>query len=101
MLGLGAGGALDIVRKTLGDKIQFLADNVPALSGPGRYAAVNTGDTGWNYYRDNSLQGLGDAYALSGMSMQGISMQGLGQGGNMSAANAFALNGLGDAFALN
>jgi hypothetical protein len=33
--------------------------------------------------------------------MQGIAMQGLGQGGAMSAANGYALNGLGDAYALN
>lgn len=104
MLGLGAGGALDLIRKTLGDKIKFLQDNVPALSGMPAYRAVNTGGVGWDYYRDNSLQGVGDAYALNGdttQSMQGIAMQGLGQGGNMSAANGYALNGLGDAYALN
>jgi hypothetical protein len=103
-LGLGAGGALDLLRKTLGDKIAFINDNVPALSDIPRYRAVNTGGVGWDYYRDNSLQGIGDAYALNGdntQSMQGIAMQGLGQGGAMSAANGYALNGLGDAYALN
>ena len=113
MLGLGAGGVLDLIRKTLGDKIKFLQDNVPALSDIPRYRAVNTGGVGWDYYRDNSLQGLqglGDAYALNGdttqsmqgIAMQGIAMQGLGaQGGAMSAANGYALNGLGSAYALN
>jgi hypothetical protein len=109
MLGLGAGGALDLIRKTLGDKIKFLQDNVPALSDIPRYRAVNTGGVGWDYYRDNSLQGIGDAYALNGdntqsmqgIAMQGIAMQGLGQGGAMSAANGYALSGLGDAYALN
>jgi hypothetical protein len=102
LLGLGAGGALDIVRKTLGDKIKFLADNVPALSGMPGYRSINTGDTGWNYYQTNSLQGMGDAYALSGsQSMQGTSMQGMGEGGAMSAADSYALSGIGDAFALN
>lgn len=103
-LGIGAGGALDVVRKTLGDKIPFLQKNLPALNGMPGYRSVNTGGVGWDYYRDNSLQGLGEAYQLMGesqMSMQGIAMQGLGNGGDMSAANGYALNGgLGDAYAL-
>ncbi len=103
LLGLGAGGMLDIVRKTLGDKIKFLQDNVPALSGMPGYRSVNTGGVGWDYYRDNSLQGLGDAFALNGdtsTSMQGIAMQGIGEGGAMSAANSYALSGVGDAYSL-
>lgn len=97
LLGIGAGGMLDIVRKTLGPKIKFIADNTPALSGQPGYAAVNTGGVGWEYYRDNSLQGLGNsAYALNGTSMQGTSMQ----GANMSQMNSYALSG-NNAYALN
>lgn len=114
LIGIGTGGFVDILRKTLADKVKFIADNAPAmsgLSGQSGYAAVNTGGVGWNYYRDNSLQGLGDAYALnggpsyalSGTSMQGTSMQGTsmqGYGGGASQAASYALNGPG-AYALN
>ncbi len=98
MLGLGAGGALDALRKVLPANF---AQNIPALSGLPGYAAVNTGGVGWDYYLQNSLQGLGDAYALSGeTSMQGadayalngdsVSMQGAG-GGYQNYSN-YALN---------
>jgi hypothetical protein len=99
LIGLGTGGALDVVRKVVGPRVKWVQDNVPALAGTPGYAAVNQGGTGWDYYRDNSLQGLGNAaYALNGTSMQGTSMQ--GWGGGMSAANSYALNG-NDAYALN
>lgn len=105
-MGLGLAGFADLAVKLLGDKVPFIKDNVPALSGA-PYAAVNTGGVGYDYYRDNSLQGLGDPFALSGISMQGMgnpyalngdnvaSMQGTsmqGGGGAMSAAGAYALN---------
>jgi hypothetical protein len=94
--GIGLAGFSDVAKKLLGDKVQFIADNVPSLTGLPGYAAVNTGGIGWEYYRDNSLQGLGDAYALNGsQSMQGTSMQ----GGAMSAMDTYALNG--DGYALN
>lgn len=97
--GLGLAGFADLLLKTVGPKVGFIQDNVPALSGLPGYRAVNTGGVGWDYYRDNALQGLGNAYALSG------------QGGAMSAADAYALNGtsmqgtsmqgVGNAYALN
>lgn len=104
LMGLGLSGFADLILKTLGN-VKLVADNVPALSGPPGYRAVNTSTaTGWDYYRDNSLQGLGNAYALNGdsFSMQGLrgapyalngdySMQ--GPGGAMSAMDAYALNG--------
>lgn len=104
LFGVGLAGFADLLLKTLGPKIGFIQNNVPALSGLPGYRAVNTGGVGWDYYRDNALQGLGDAYALSGdsFSMQGTSMQGLGQGtpgGAMSAAAPYALNG--SAYVLN
>lgn len=102
-MGLGLAGFADLVRKLLGDKVKLIADNVPTLSGMPGYAAVNTGGVGWDYYRDNSLQGLGNPYALNGgdtFSMQGYSMQGVGNpyalngsGGAMSAMDSYALNG--------
>lgn len=102
--GIGLAGFADLLLKTLGPKVGFIQANVPALSGLGvlpGYVANNAGGTGWNYYRDNALQGLGNAYALNGdsiamqgTSMQGTSMQGLGKGGGaMSAANGYALSG--------
>ena len=98
-MGLGLAGFADLARKLLGDKVKFIADNVPSLSGTPGYAAVNQGGTGWEYYRDNSLQGLGNAaYALNGnVAMQGVSMQ--GTGGGFSQMNSYALNG--SAYALN
>ncbi len=98
MLGLGGGGMLDAIRKIL--PANFSA-NIPALSGQPGYAAVNTGGVGWDYYLQNSLQGVGNPYALSGdaMSMQGpgayalngdTSMQ--GPGGGMQAMSSYALN---------
>ncbi|HMG94345.1 MAG TPA: hypothetical protein VK589_30000 [Chryseolinea sp.] len=103
-MGLGLAGFADFARKLLGDKVSLIANNVPALSGMPGYRSVNTGGVGWDYYRDNSLQGLGQSpYALNGdtFSMQGYSMQGLGNaayalngpGGDMSAMNSYALNG--------
>lgn len=100
-MGLGLAGFADLARKVLGDKIALINDNVPSLSGIPGYRSVNTGGVGWDYYRDNSLQGLGNPYALNGdsFSMQGtpyalngdsFSMQ--GPGGAMSAMNAYALN---------
>lgn len=101
--GLGLAGFADLALKVLGG-VKLIADNVPSLSGLPGYAAVNTGGVGWDYYRDNSLQGLGNnAFALNGMSMQGlgnnayalngdsVSMQ--GPGGGMSQMNSYALNG--------
>ncbi|MGL6121681.1 MAG: hypothetical protein ACRC1W_01330 [Shewanella sp.] len=117
--GLGLAGFADLALKVLGG-VKLIADNVPSLSGMPGYKAVNTGGVGWDYYRDNSLQGVGNPYALNGesFSMQGMgnpyalngesfSMQGMGnpyalngesfsmqgQGGNMSAMNSYALNG--------
>lgn len=119
-IGLGIAGFADAFNKLampwLTTQFPSLAltigQNVPRLSGTPGYAAVNTGGVGWDYYRDNSLQGLGNAYALNGlgnayalnggMSMQGTSMQGTsmqGNGGAMSAANSYALNG--NPYALN
>lgn len=102
MLGLGAGGALDALRKVLPANF---AQNIPALSGMAPYAAVNTGGVGWDYYLQNSLQGLkglGNAYALSGdsFSMQGApayalsgdSMSMQGAGGGLQSYTAYALN---------
>lgn len=94
-MGLGLAGFADLAKKLLGDKVAFIQENVPTLSGMPGYAAVNTNTaTGWDYYRQNSLQGvsmqgLGDAYALSG----GVSMQG------MSPMDSYALSG--GAYALN
>lgn len=108
LFGVGLAGFADLLLKTLGPKVGFIQANVPQLSGLGvlpGYRSVNTGGVGWDYYRDNALQGLGDAYALNGdttTSMQGTSMQGLGYGtpgGAMSAAAPYSLNG--SAYALN
>ena len=101
VFGLGLAGFADLALKVLGG-VRLIADNVPTLSGMPSYRSVNTGGVGWDYYRDNSLQGLGNAYALNGdsFSMQGIgnpyalngtSMQ--GNGGAMSAMDSYALNG--------
>lgn len=103
-MGVGLAGFADLLLKVAGN-VKLVSDNVPQLSGMPGYAAVNTGGVGWDYYRDNSLQGLGsNPYALNGaFSMQGLgnnafalngdafSMQ--GPGGLMSAANSYALNG--------
>ena len=102
--GLGLAGFADLALKLLGDKVSLIGNNVPSLSGLGdtpRTKAVNTGGIGWDYYRDNSLQGLGaDPYALNGdsVSMQGTSMQGNpyalngAPGGALSAMAPYALN---------
>lgn len=101
-MGLGLAGFADLAKKLLGDKIKLISDNVPTLSGLPGYAAVANTNPGWDYYVKNSLQGLGNPYALNGdsFSMQGapyalngdsFSMQGLGAGA-MSPANAYALN---------
>lgn len=96
VLGIGGGGALDAIRKFLPSN---LTAQVPALSGSPQYAAVNTGGVGWDYYRDNALQGVsmqGAPYALSGAGAYALngdntfSMQ--GPGGGMSAMNSYALN---------
>lgn len=97
-MGLGLAGFADLALKLLGDKVSLISQNVPALSGIPAYKAVNTGGVGWDYYRDNSLQG--DPYALNGdsFSMQGYSMQGDpfalngAPGGAMSAMSPYALN---------
>jgi len=102
VFGLGLAGFADLALKLLGG-VRLIADNVPTLSGMPSYRSVNTGGVGWDYYRDNSLQGFGNAYALNGfgnayalngdsMSMQGTSMQGT-PGGAMSAMDSYALNG--------
>ena len=104
-MGLGLAGFADLAKKLLGDKIKLISDTVPTLSGmPGYSPVVTSGGVGWDYYVKNSLQGLGNPYALNGdsFSMQGVgnpfalngdsfSMQGLGNGA-MSPANAYALN---------
>lgn len=90
-LGIGLAGFADVVKNLLGDKVSFIADNVPSLRGVPGYAAVNTGDYPPNYYKENAFQGLhggvpmnGDAYALSGLNGN-VPMNG----------NAFALSGNG------
>jgi hypothetical protein len=101
-MGLGLAGFADLALKLLGDKLKLISDNVPALSGMPGYRAVNTNtSTGWDYYRQNSLQGLGNPYALNGesFSMQGTSMQGLGAG-SMNSMNSYALSGLGESFSM-
>jgi hypothetical protein len=86
--GIGLAGFADVLKKTLGDKISFINDNVPTLSGTG-YAAINTGDFPPSYYERNAFQGVpmnGD----SSYSMMGVPMNG---------GNSFALSG--GAYALN
>lgn len=94
-LGVGAGGALDAIRKVISDipALSQYASNLPALSGSPGYQAVATTSPGWDYYLQNSLQGLGTSpYALNGDTT--FSMQGPGNGGGMQSANAYALNGM-------
>lgn len=85
--GLGLAGFADVLKKTVGDKVAFINDNVPSLSGTG-YAAVNQGDFPPSYYLKNAFQGVpvnGD----SSYSMMGVPVNG----------SAYALNG--SAYALN
>jgi hypothetical protein len=85
--GLGLAGFADVLRKTLGDKVAFIQDNVPSLSGTG-YAAVNQGDFPPSYYLKNAFQGVpvngNDSYSMMGVPLNG---------------GAYALNG--SAYALN
>lgn len=96
LLGMGAGGFIDALRKTLGSKIALINSATPALSGLGAnipYRAVNTGDFPPSYYKENAFQGLGSAYALSGSGVPlqgGISMQGPGAY-SLSGNGAYAL----------
>jgi hypothetical protein len=90
--GLGLAGFADVLKKTLGDKVAFINDNVPTLSGTG-YAAINTGDFPPSYYLRNAFQGVpmngNDSFSMMGVPMNG----GMGN-------NSFALNG-GGAYVLN
>lgn len=98
--GLGVGGAIDLLRKVVGDKVEFLNKNLPAMSGlrglgyPG-YKAVNQGDYPPSYYKDNTFQGLGTSpYALSGSAKP---FKGMGTSPYaLSGTSAYALSGMGN-----
>jgi hypothetical protein len=100
--GLGVGGAIDLLRKVVGDKVEFFNKNLPVMSGlrglayPG-YKAVNQGDYPPSYYKDNTFQGLGNtsAYALSGARP----FKGMGATTSpyaLSGTSAYALSGMGN-----
>lgn len=99
LLGMGAGGFVDALRKVLGSKVPFIASNTPALSGLGvpGYRAVNQGDFPPSYYKENAFQGLGNnnTYALSG---RGVPLQ-----GGVPMNGPYSLSGLGSsgAYILN
>jgi hypothetical protein len=85
--GLGLAGFADVLKKTVGDKISFIKDNVPSLSGTG-YAAVNQGDFPPSYYEQNAFQGV-PVNGSSSYDLMGVPVNG----------SPYALNG--SAYALN
>lgn len=96
LLGMGAGGFVDALRKTVGTKISLINSNTPALSGLGNLSparAVNVGDFPPSYYRENAFQGLGNPYALNGgVPMNGSGAYALNGGVPMNGTSAYLLN---------
>jgi hypothetical protein len=86
--GLGLAGFADVLKRTLGDKIALINDNVPSLSGTPQ-ATMNTGDYPPSYYFRNAFQGVpmngADAFSLSGVPMNGLR--------GLRGAGAYALSG--------
>jgi len=100
--GVGIGGALDVLTKVVGSRVDAVKKFLPTVNGFGRLGAispynqaVNTGDFPPSYYERNAFQGFaGDPYALNG----GVPMNGgsayalLGEGVPMNGTSPFALS---------
>jgi hypothetical protein len=103
--GVGGAGALDIIRKVIGDKFPSLSDLLPTLAGvplqglgrkgrrfagvplQGQAAAINVGDFPPSYYRTNAFQGVSAAYALGNSQPYA-----LGNPNKLMGTGAYAMN---------